>query len=85
MRRLAPGLAMAQPLSSGLAVTGRTAANPSDSATAAQTPDGQWHRFTPALPRQRGHGGVCEVCDSAVDVHAGSVVSRRYQHRLLAR
>jgi len=25
---------------------------------------------------------VCEVCDTTIDVHAGSVVSRRYQHRL---
>jgi len=41
-----------------------------------------WHRFTPVLPRQRGHGDVCGVCDSTVDVHAGAVVSRSYRHRL---
>jgi hypothetical protein len=45
-------------------------------------PDGAFHRFTPPLPRERTHGGVCLVCDTTVAAHAGPVVSRAYRHRL---
>lgn len=45
-------------------------------------PDGTFHRFTPPLPRERSHDGVCDACDSTVHAHAGPVVSRGYQHRL---
>lgn len=44
-------------------------------------PGGTFHRFTPALPRERTADGVWDVCDSTVHAHAGPVVSRGYRHR----
>ena len=45
-------------------------------------PTGAFHRFTPPLPREHPHGGVCDTCDSALAPHAGPVVGRHYRHRL---
>lgn len=45
-------------------------------------PDGEFHRFTPPMPRELTTGGVCPTCDTHVAAHAGPVVSRAYRHRL---
>jgi hypothetical protein len=45
-------------------------------------PAGQFHRFTPPLPRVSVDGGVCSSCDTEVSAQAGPVVSRLYRHRL---
>lgn len=36
----------------------------------------EFHRFTPAVPRQRIDTGVCETCDNHINVHEGPVVMR---------
>jgi hypothetical protein len=55
---------------------------PASAALPLPGPDGQFHRFTPPLPRERTLDGVCDVCDSTGHAHAGPVVSRGYPHRL---
>ena len=45
-------------------------------------PDGARHRFTPTLPREHNHEGVCDSCDSTLVAHTGPVVGRDYLHRL---
>lgn len=42
------------------------------------SPSGDFHRFTPSLPRTVVAPGVCDDCDNTVAPHQGPVASRRY-------
>jgi hypothetical protein len=42
-------------------------------------PDGSpWHRFTPALPRQRPHSHECLYCERGIGTHEGPPTGRRF-------